>query len=849
MFRATLKSLLSRKLRLTLAGLAVVLGVMFVSGSFVLTETLKGSFDSLFTSAYSSIDVAVEAKADTPAEETGQIAATVPASVVTSIRALPGVAAVVPTVEVDGARLIGSDGKVVTTMGAPRFGSNWSGEDSFIQLREGRGPQADNEIAINAGLAKAADVHVGDQVQVITRQPKQAFTLVGIFGYAGGKDTMSSAHQVAFTTPVAQELMLGERNVFSSISVNAAEGVSDEELRDTIKAAVGAEYDVRTREELEQHSEDQYASGLDFFNKILLGFAAVALFVGTFLIINTFSIIIAQRTRELALLRAIGANRRQIIGSVLVEATAVGVVASSLGLASGIGVGALLGWVFGLLTDLSTAGTRVPIAAVVSAFAVGIPITLFAALLPALRAARIPPVAAMQEAATADRPLTKLTWSGALVTAIGVTLLGLGLRGSDAPLALIGGGVLVSFVGVALLTPSLARPIGGGVGRLLSWSVPGRLGRLNSRRNPRRTAITAAALMVGVALITGMSVIVSSVNSTLHEIAKKDIKADLLVSGDWNGSGPRPTFDASILERTAQVDGVTRVIGEYDDFAEVTVGRSEPQGDYTMAFTDLPGAVDLWSMKTVSGDLSALSDNQALIDDDRAEHFGLKVGDTATVALGTGSSHTMTISGIYRCDLMEGWVVPASLINEFAQTDPMYSSIELAQGVSSSKVKAEINALFADYPEISVSSVADLVDEATSSLDQVLLMIQILLGLAILIAILGIINTLALSIIERTRELGMLRAIGLRRAQLMRMIAVESVIISVFGAILGLTVGSGLGVAIVKALESEGITTMSLPWGDMATYLIVAAIVGVIAAAIPAIRAMRINVLAAIATE
>ena len=849
MFRATLKSLLSRKLRLTLSGLAVVLGVMFVSGSFVLTETLKGSFDSLFTNAYANIDVEVNAKPKTAAEVSEQTTPAMTSEVLEQIRSVPGATNVKGSVNVDGARLIGSNGKVVTTMGAPRFGANWQGEDSFVQLREGRGPSADNEIAINVGLAKAADVHVGDQVGVLTLQPKRMFTIVGLIGYAGGKDSMSSAHEIDFTTPVAQELMLGQRGLYSGVTLNHTKGVSDAQLRDAVQTVVGPDYTVETHAQLEQHATDQYSSGLGFFNKILLGFAAVALFVGTFLIINTFSIIIAQRTRELALMRAIGASRRQIIGSVLVEATAIGVIASAIGLLAGIGVGALLGWIFGWLTEISTAGTRIPVAAVISAFAVGVPITLIAAVLPAFRASKIAPVAAMRESAATDRPMTKITISGTVVTAAGAGLLAVGLNRNGGSLSLVGAGVLTTFLGVSLLTPVFARPVADAIGWLFSWSVPGTLGRLNSRRNPRRTAITAAALMIGVALITGMSVIISSVDATMHQAAENDLHVDLFINSDSNG-GPPITFDQSVLRKTQDIHGVKQVVGEYDDLAKVSSPKMGQSSEYISAVSDVAAITRMWAMKPLEGSIGSLTKDQIIVNEAKAKELHLTVGDTVTMQFSKGTPHTITIVGIYQNSaLFNGWIGGQDLTTDFRSTQPNWGFIELDKGAPLTTVRHEISTLLADSPEVNVTSMDGMLDRATSNLKQVLTMVQILLGLAILIAVLGIINTLALSIIERTRELGMLRAIGLRRAQMIRMITVESVIISVFGALLGLGVGSGLGIAIVRALKGQGITSLALPWGQLAMYLALAGVIGVIAAVIPAIRAAKVNVLAAIAHE
>ncbi|HET8658468.1 MAG TPA: ABC transporter permease, partial [Micromonosporaceae bacterium] len=534
MLRATLSSLLARKLRLVLSGLAVVLGVMFVSGAFVLTDTLGRSFDGIFSTVYSATDVEVSGEPKVALAETEgeQVLPNMPADVVERVRSVPGVADATGVASADGARVIGANGKVVTSFGPPRLGLNWTGESQLVQLREGRGPAAPDEIAVNAALARAAGIKVGDRVGVLTLQPKRTFTLVGIFGYSQGRDTIGGVQTVAFTTPVAQELMLGEPNVFTSVEVRAADGVTPEQVRDRVAAALGNGYVVKTGTELAAQSSAEFKEALRFFNYVLLGFAGVALFVGVFLILNTFSIIVAQRTRELALMRAIGAGRRQMVGSVLLEALLIGLLASVLGLAAGVGVGALLAWALGQFSGgLELVGVGVPAAAVVSAFAVGLLVTVVAALLPAVRASRVAPVAAMHDAATPDRPLTRVTVAGTAVLAAGGAALGLGLSGNagDATLWTVLAGVLVSFVGVALLTPVLARPVVSVLGRLFSWSVPGKLGRLNSGRNPRRTAITAAALMVGIALVTGVSVILSSVTKSFDKLARDSVQAEIFV--------------------------------------------------------------------------------------------------------------------------------------------------------------------------------------------------------------------------------------------------------------------------------------------------------------------------------
>ena len=849
MLRATLKSLLARKVRLILSGLAVVLGVMFVSGSFVLTDTLGRSFDALFSDAYANTDVGVSAKPKVTVGEVDgeQVAANFPAATLGKVRAVPGVREATGEISADGARVIGSNGKVVTSFGPPQLGSNWLGESDLVKLREGHGPTADDEIVVNAGLAKAAKLKLGDRVGVLTLAPKREFTLVGIFGYSGGRDSLGGSQEVAFTEPVAQQLMLGETGVYNSISVRAADGVSPAALRDRISTTLGDGYVVKTGTQLSADAASGLKEGLGFFNKILLGFAAVALFVGIFLILNTFSIIIAQRTRELALMRAMGANRRQVIGSVLTEAVAIGLVASVLGLAAGVGVGFLLALVFGRVGGgMQMAGVGLPTSAVISSFAVGLLVTVVAAVLPALRAARIPPVAAMQDVGSPDRPLTRISVAGAVVGAAGGALLALGLTGQagDGTLVTILGGVLITFIGVALLTPLISRPVVSALGRIFSWSVAGKLGRLNSGRNPRRTAITAAALMVGIALVTGVTVILDSAKSSLAGQAEDTIHAELVISGAQTGPRP-PSFDGGVLDKAGTLPGVHVAAGVYNDRALVG-GKQE----FVNATNDLSALRTIYAATATAGSLDRLGPDQMAVSNEAATKRGFKLGDRVPVQLSRGGPHTYTISALYPEKKLPGaFLLPRAATVDFASPQPFLGLLQLDPGAPVSQVQPGVESLLADSPEVSVSDRATFIDQQTSQFDTVLTMIQVLLALAVLIAVLGIVNTLALSVLERTRELGLLRAIGLRRAQTMRMVTVEAVVISVFGALLGVVVGGGLGAAVVRALNSDGITDLAVPWGQMGTMIGIGAVIGVIAAALPAIRAARINVLAAIAHE
>ncbi|MBO3739098.1 ABC transporter permease [Actinoplanes flavus] len=844
MLRATLKSLLARKLRLVLSGLAVLLGVMFVSGALVLTDTLNRTFDSIFSEAFASTDVSVTAKprVEVSEMEGEEVAAPLPASVVETIKTQEGVRSATGRVDADGARVIASDGKVLTSFGPPRIGSNWTGTDEIMEMRAGRGPEAPGEIAMNATTAELAGFTVGDRVSVLTQQPKREFTLVGVWGYTGGRDSISGVQEVAFTTPVAQELMLGEKDVFTSVTVRTADGVTPEQLRDRIAPVLGAGYEVKTGEQLAEDNSSSLKEGMGFFNQILLGFAGIALFVGIFLILNTFSIVVAQRTRELALLRAIGASRRQVINSVLVEAVVVGVIASVLGLAAGVGAGAGLGALFsGMSGGMDLAPIGVPLSAVISSFTVGILVTVVAAVLPALRASRISPVAAMQDVATPDRPLTKLTVAGTVVTAAGAAALGTGLfaDSGDATLYLILGGVLVTFIGVALLTPLIARPVVSLLGRLFSWSVPGRLGRLNSGRNPRRTAITAAALMVGIALVTGVTVVMDSAKSSLKAEAARILKAQIMISGDQGGPRP-PTYDPAVLDKAERIPGVRAAAGLYNDLVAVGDDRT-----YVAATEDLSRMAEAYGTTAAK-----LGPGEIAVSAPEATERGWRTGSTTTIQTARGEPRTYTVVNVFPENALPGSIIlPAEAIKGFGITQPVLGFIRLDDGVAVSSVLPQVKALVADSPEVTATDQQTFVDDQAAVFDQIITMIQILLGLAILIAVLGVVNTLALSVLERTRELGLLRAVGLGRAQTMRMITVEAVVIAVFGALLGVAVGAGMGSAVARALENDGITEIVLPWARMGTYLVLAALVGVFAAVLPAIRAARLNVLGAIAHD
>jgi putative ABC transport system permease protein len=487
-------------------------------------------------------------------------------------------------------------------------------------------------------------------------------------------------------------------------------------------------------------------------------------------------------------------------------------------------------------------GLTVPASAVVAAYGVGVVVTVVAALLPAVRASRIPPIAAMRDAATPDRPLTRLTLAGAVPAVAGVAAVGAALFGGAGIWVLLAG-VLLAFVGVAMLMPAISRPAVSLLGRALSWSVPGRLGRHNSARNPRRTAITAAALMIGIALVTGVSVVASSLTASIEKLVTQDLGADLVISG-VTGDNPA-TFDPAVVAEAARIPGVRRAVAVRADIAQIG-GAPGP-----VASGDLPAMAEIFKLKIKSGSLRTLRAGETVVDDRLAADRRLRVGDTVEVTTPRAAPRRLTVVGVYeRTQLLPGPVLSAADADAgFRSPRATTGYLTLAGGADAAAVQRQVAALLAGEPEVTVGSQADFAEQQTSQVDTVVLMLYVLLGLAIVIAVLGIVNTLALSIVERTRELGLLRAIGAGRGQVRQMVVVESVVISVFGALLGLAVGAGLGAAVVRALADQGIPELSVPWVSMSAFLGLAVVIGLLAAVVPSVRASRINVLRAIAYE
>ncbi|GAA2150184.1 MULTISPECIES: ABC transporter permease [Glycomyces] len=850
MLRATLKGMASRKARLVLTSLAVVLGTMFVAAAMVLTATMEKSVSGVIADAYTGVDAVVTR--DTDGGGMGgpgnPAAMAIPAATLEQIRATDGVDRADGAIE-GQVKALGENGKLVGTF-APTIGLNWAsgeGQGDYIELREGRGPEADGEVAVSAKFAADSGFTVGDTVTVysdtVDLESAVAYEIVGVYGLSGDRDSLAGETQVAFSTGDAQRLLTGGEDVYTSVYV-----YGDAVDTDAIAAAVGNDFKVQTGEEASEAAAQGFAVVSDFMGYIFLGFGLVAVFVSIFLIINTFTIIVAQRQRELALLRAIGAGRGQVVRSVLAEALIIGTGASIIGL----GLGLLLGWGLSEVVSATMMG-GLPVqllipATTLWALAVGIGVTVLSALLPAVKASSVPPVAAMREAVNPPKPLRGITIAGAIVFLAGAVLLAFGLTdnlgGEELTGILVGVGI--AFVGVTMLTPILSRPLVALLGAVMSWSFSGRLGKLNAGRNPRRTAITASALMIAVALITGIATLVSSIKSTTSEALDLNLNSDLIVSGAQGGASI-PSFSPERVNEIRALPDVDEVGDVYADFFNTKVNGEEAA---LSSSSDLQAALAVFGGTVAEGSVADLAPDAVVVDEGTAKDRGVDVGDTVEVTFSDGTAEQLTIAAILEgYDLTNGWWVAPDQVQHFMVQKPMQAYIQVAEGADVAAVQDEVDEILKDEPEVGVTNNAEFVEQQTGGLDTILAAVQILLALAMIIAVIGVVNTLVLSVLERTRELGLLRAVGMTRGQVRRMITVESVIICVFGAVLGIAVGIGLGWTVQQALEEEGLHNFALPWGLIATYLVAAVVVGLLAAIAPAARAAKLNVLGAIAYE
>ncbi|WP_329156212.1 ABC transporter permease [Streptomyces anulatus] len=843
MFRTALRNVLAHKARLLMTVLAVMLGVAFVSGTLVFTDTLGNAFRKQSAKSYDNVAVSVETFAGDDEKTHGIDEATLE-----KIRGMDGVASA--TGRVSGfAGVADPDGKLIGN-GWSNTGANFApgkdGKDTSYVFTDGSGPAKNDSVALDKDTASKGKYRVGDPVRVATNGPVKEYTLSGIFTTEDGA-VNAGGSLVLFDTATAQQLYL-KPGVFQNATVSAAGGVSDQKLLSAIKPLLPEDATAQTGKALADQQAKDIESGMAGLNGMLLAFAGIALFVGIFLIANTFSMLIAQRTRELALMRAIGATRRQVKRSVLLEAAVVGTLASVIGFALGLGLATGLRSAMGLLGGKIPAGPLVVSpTAVGSAFAVGILITVLAAWLPARRAAKIAPVAAMSSvhATASTKSLVLRNSIGGVIALIGAAgIVGGAGAGGTSGRQLVAGGAFFALIGVIILIPLLSRPVIALVRPLLKklFGVSGKLASQNAVRNPRRTGATASALAIGLTLVTGISVLGVTLGQAIDKMTTDNIKADYLIS--MANGGP---LDQSALTALEKADGVSALSPQQAAWFEVDGGGYSASGV-------TPGDVEqVFALKTVSGSLGSLKDGQVAVGSKTAKTHGWKTGDTIPVTFEDDKKGKVTVGALYEeNEFLSPFVIPKALADEHStSTRPEIREIWIKAdgGATDANEKSIVDAL-GDNPAMSVMDRQDIRDSFGGFINTALNIMYGLLAMALLIAVLGVVNTLAMSVFERQQEIGMLRAIGLDRGRVKRMIRLEAVVISLFGAVIGVGLGVFLGWAIGQTLSADipGYALV-IPWDRLGVFLLLACLVGVLASLWPARSAAKLNMLTAIKTE
>jgi putative ABC transport system permease protein len=846
MWRVTIRGLLAKKLRLLTTALAVMLGVAFMAGTLVLTDTMGKVFDDLFADVNRGTDAFVRGQTVFKSDF-GDVRSRLPASLVTTVEGAPGVAAAEGSVQ-GYAQLVKADGKALSAGQAPSIGSSWGvvPELNPWTIVEGRAPQGTQEIIIDKGSANDGDFTVGQQVKVLLKGPTQEMTIVGIAKF-GSTDSPAGATFVGFEYNTAQKL-LADPGQIDSISAVAEPGVSQEQLVANITKVLPADVEVLTGEEITKENQSDIKQNLRFFNVFLLVFAGVAVFVGMFIIYNTFSILVAQRGRELALLRAIGASRRQVLTSVLVEGLAVGLTASIVGLGLGILVAiGLTRLLDSLGFDLPSGSLVVLPRTVIVSLVIGVTVTVVSAFFPARRASRIPPVAAMRDVAIdTSASSRKRIVLGLVALALGGLLLAGGLaKGGGSGAGQVGLSALVVFVAATILGPVIAKP----VSRLLGAPLPklrgmsGTLARENAVRNPRRTASTAAALMIGVGIVGFIVVLAASVKQSINDITGSQLKADYIINstGGFNSLGFSPDLATQI-----------RGVPEVQSVSGMRFNAIQVDGDTKFVFAVDPTTInDLYDFQNVTGSMEDLSKlNSIAVDKKVAEDNGWTIGTTIDVTFASETTPMEIVTLIDGKKAFGNWAmgIPTYELH-FADQFDSQVFIKLTPGADKAAFEANVNEILKDYPTAELQTPDQFADSVAAQINQITQVIYALLFLAIIIALLGIANTLALSIYERRHEIGLLRAVGMTRRQVRSSVRWEAVIIALLGTVLGLVIGIAFGAAIVRSLRSLGFTGFAIPVGQLLIVAILAALAGVVAAIQPARKAAKLDILSSIKTE
>jgi putative ABC transport system permease protein len=847
--RLALRGLAARKLRTTLTVLAVLLGVTMIAGTFVLTDTIRSAFDNLFAAGTRGADAVVSAR-EAVETEFGQPRPLEQATL-DKIAQLPQVAKVAGQLN-DTAAVIGKDGKLVKTGGAPTFAATYMPKPfAPIDIETGKPPSGPGEIALDANTAEKQDFKVGDTVRVAAGGPTRPYKLVGLATF-GSQSSLGGATAVIFDLATAQ-VLFDKRGKVDFAYVAGREGQSEADVARAVRTVLPAGAQVRTAEAQAKSEADEIGQALSFITTALLAFAFIAVLVGAFLIFNTFSITVAQRSSELALLRTLGATRRQVLNSVLLEALAIGVAGSVVGIVAGLGFAKGINALFVALgIDLPTTSTVLEPRTIIVCLLVGTIVTLLGAVMPALRATRVSPVEALREASapTTTRFARLVPYIAGLLMLLGIGLVlwGLLAESGDTTTKLIGaaGGAVLLILGVALMSPRFIRPVAGVVAWPLerSTALVGRLARENSTRNPARTAVTSAALMIGLALVLFVTIFANGLRVSVENIIDRSLAGDVAVMHD-DGFSPIP---AGITQAVENVPGVAEV-------SATKATQTKLRGVGGTVFTkgiDPTNLRSVYKFDWVNGSdatLSELGNDGAILEEDTAAKGGFKVGDRVPVT-GPSGEITVTVRGIYRDKgLFDGAALPLAAFDQLV-TQPRLDMalVKLDKGVNAAATQRGIDKALAPFPEARARNQQEIKDEQGDQISQILSLFYALLAMSVIISVFGIVNTLTLSIFERTREFGLLRAVGMTRRSVRRMVRYESIITAVFGALLGLLLGIFFAFVVVLALESEGLV-FSLPIGQVVSFLIFAIVVGIVAAILPAYRASRLDVLRAISYE
>jgi putative ABC transport system permease protein len=839
-----LKGLAGRKVRALLTALAVVIGVSMVSGTFVLTDTMKKAFDGIFTESYAGTDAVVSGRQLVDFSSGGR--ATIPAGLLTKVKSLESVETASGSLidlqsNSNTAKLLDKKGQIIGREGETLgVGIDDSGRQfSPLKLKQGAWAHGDGEIVLDAGTASKQHFKVGDAIRVSGNGPAKPYTITGVATF-GSVDSLGSASIAVFDLPTAQKLF-EKQGQFDTISVKAKQGVTPAALAKDIKPLLPSTAEVKTGDAQAAADSKDTNESLKFITYFLLGFGGIALFVGAFVILNTLSITVAQRSREFATLRTLGASRRQVMRSVVLEGLVVGLLASVIGLVLGLGIAKGMSSLFAAMgVDLPKSGTVLAGHTVVVSMLTGTLVTLVASIVPALRATRVPPISAVREGSAPEAssgPLRK-PYAAVAVVASSLALIAAGLFGGVMIALTFSVGVLALFVGIAMLAPRLVKPLASLVGAPAArlGGAPGRLARENSLRNPGRTASTAAALMIGLALVTVVATLGAGLRGSTETAVKKQVEADFVVTAKDGGGSFTAASDAVF----ASAPGVKVISGVRTDTGKVAGDESPVSG------ID-PKTIDhFYTYKWVKGSLAGLAADGALVTKGFAEGHDLKVGSPLVVQSSSGEKLKLHVVGIHEPPAMDSLLGDVAIAQK--AFDGVFARPQNAFTFVDGSSKAALAGAMASYPDAKLTTQAEFVKSRADGLKMILSMLYVLLGFSVVVSLFGMVNTLVLAVYERTRELGMLRAVGMTRRQARRMIRHESIITALIGAAMGIPLGLFLAALVTQALSTYGVG-LSLPVTELVAFTTVAIIAGVLAAIIPSRRASRINVLEALQYE